>query len=78
VTVTRARSDITFTFAEEYFGYPKKPSRFLTEMGLILCEAACLISCVWEARRVRKLHFSNAKDRRAKNQCLCHPDGEDF
>ena len=60
MTVTRARSDITFTFAEEYFGYPKKPSRFLTEMGLILCEAACLISCVWEARRVRKLPIPNA------------------
>jgi hypothetical protein len=28
--------------------------------------------------QISKLHFSNAKDRRARNQCLCHPSGEDF
>jgi DNA helicase-2/ATP-dependent DNA helicase PcrA len=35
VAVTRARSDITFTYSESYYGYPKKPSRFLVEMGLV-------------------------------------------
>jgi len=35
VAITRARQDLAMTYSEAYFGYPKKPSRFLKEMGLI-------------------------------------------
>lgn len=34
VAITRARCSLTLTYAESYFGMPKKPSRFLWEMGL--------------------------------------------
>ena len=34
VAITRARCSLTLTHAESYFGSPKKPSRFLWEMGL--------------------------------------------
>lgn len=33
VAITRAEETLTITFAERYSGYPKKPSRFLGEMG---------------------------------------------
>jgi DNA helicase-2/ATP-dependent DNA helicase PcrA len=36
VAITRARKTITITFANSYFGWSKKPSRFLTEMGFTL------------------------------------------
>lgn len=35
VAITRTRIDLTLTHADKYFGYPKQPSRFLREMGLI-------------------------------------------
>jgi len=35
VAITRARTTITLTYADEYSGWRKKPSRFLREMGLI-------------------------------------------
>lgn len=34
VAITRARASVTLTYADSYFGRPKRPSRFLTEMGL--------------------------------------------
>ena len=34
VALTRVRSSLTLTLADSYFGWPKKHSRFLTEMGL--------------------------------------------
>ena len=34
VAITRVQSSLTLTFADSYFGRPKKCSRFLTEMGL--------------------------------------------
>ena len=35
VAITRAQASLTLTCAESYFGWSKKPSRFLQEMGLI-------------------------------------------
>ena len=34
VAITRTEEALTITYAGRYFGYPKKPSRFLTEMGI--------------------------------------------
>lgn len=34
VAITRAEETLTLTYAGEYFGWSKKPSRFLEEMGL--------------------------------------------
>ena len=34
VAITRVQSSLTMTYADSYFGWPKEPSRFLTEMGL--------------------------------------------
>jgi DNA helicase-2/ATP-dependent DNA helicase PcrA len=34
VAITRAEEALTLTYAGRYFGYPKAPSRFLTEMGI--------------------------------------------
>lgn len=34
VAITRAQTSLTLTYAGNYFGYRKKPSRFLAEMGL--------------------------------------------
>jgi DNA helicase-2/ATP-dependent DNA helicase PcrA len=36
VAITRVQSQLTLTFATSYFGWPKQPSRFLTEMGIDL------------------------------------------
>lgn len=36
VAITRARVSLTLTFADEYYGWSKTPSRFLSEMG-VLC-----------------------------------------
>jgi len=33
VGITRTREQLTMTYARNYFGWPKSPSRFLTEMG---------------------------------------------
>ena len=33
VAITRAQETLTLTYAREYFGYAKQPSRFLAEMG---------------------------------------------
>lgn len=33
VAITRAQTSLTLTYADKYFGWPKKPSRFLSEMG---------------------------------------------
>lgn len=35
VAITRAEENLTLSWAERYSGYPKQPSRFLREMGLI-------------------------------------------
>jgi len=35
VAITRTRKNLILTYSESYFGYPKKPSRFLREMGLV-------------------------------------------
>ena len=35
VAITRASASATLTYADTYFGRRKKPSRFLTEMGLV-------------------------------------------
>lgn len=35
VAITRAEEHLTLSWAEHYKGYPKQPSRFLREMGLI-------------------------------------------
>ena len=34
VAITRTQSTLTMTFANQYFGWTKRPSRFLREMGL--------------------------------------------
>ena len=34
VAITRVQSSLTLTHADSYFGWPKRPSRFLAEMGL--------------------------------------------
>lgn len=34
VALTRAEETLTLTYSEEVFGWPKKPSRFLAEMGI--------------------------------------------
>ena len=36
VAITRTQVSLTLTRAESYFGWPKQPSRFLREMGLLL------------------------------------------
>lgn len=36
VAITRAQESLTLTFSKEVFGWNKKPSRFLTEMGIEL------------------------------------------
>ena len=33
VAITRVQSSLTLTYADSYFGWPKRPSRFLAEMG---------------------------------------------
>ena len=35
VAITRAESSLTLSYADNYFGWTKKPSRFLQEMGLV-------------------------------------------
>lgn len=35
VAITRAHATLTITYANRYFGWPKQPSRFLQEMGLV-------------------------------------------
>lgn len=35
VAITRARSSVTLTYADSYFGWPREPSRFLADMGLM-------------------------------------------
>jgi DNA helicase-2/ATP-dependent DNA helicase PcrA len=35
VAITRTQKTLTITYSEEYFGWPKKPSRFLYEMELL-------------------------------------------
>ena len=37
VAITRASETLTLTRARQYYGYPKKPSQFLVEMGLGEC-----------------------------------------
>lgn len=34
VAITRAEITLTLTWAQRYFGYPKQPSQFLSEMGI--------------------------------------------
>ena len=34
VAITRVQASLTMTHADNYFGYPKQPSRFLSEMGI--------------------------------------------
>lgn len=36
VAITRAQESLTMTYSTRVFGWPKKPSRFLTEMGIVL------------------------------------------
>lgn len=36
VAITRTQKSLTLTFSKNVFGWPKKPSRFLTEMGIIV------------------------------------------
>lgn len=36
VAITRAQESLTLTFSANVFGWPKRPSRFLTEMGIEL------------------------------------------
>lgn len=38
VAITRAQETLTLTYADEVYGWPKDPSRFLDEMGLLGCE----------------------------------------
>ena len=35
VAITRAEESLTLTYSETYFGWSKKPSRFLSEMGIL-------------------------------------------
>jgi DNA helicase-2/ATP-dependent DNA helicase PcrA len=35
VAITRSKQTLTLSFSDEYFGWPKQPSRFLTEMELV-------------------------------------------
>ena len=35
VAITRATETLTVSYSEEYYGWPKEPSRFLAEMGLL-------------------------------------------
>ncbi len=35
VAITRTKTSLTLSYANKYYGYPKKPSRFLREMRLI-------------------------------------------
>jgi DNA helicase-2/ATP-dependent DNA helicase PcrA len=35
VAITRAEISLTLSYADKYFGWTKKPSRFLQEMGLL-------------------------------------------
>ena len=39
VGITRAQTSLTLTYSASYFGWPKEPSRFLSEMGLVSMEA---------------------------------------
>lgn len=39
VAITRAEERLTLSWAERYSGYPKQPSRFLREMGLIATQS---------------------------------------
>ena len=34
VAITRCQESLNLSYAREYFGWPKRPSRFLKEMGL--------------------------------------------
>jgi DNA helicase-2/ATP-dependent DNA helicase PcrA len=36
VAVTRSKQTLTLSFADEYFGWRKQPSRFLAEMGIAI------------------------------------------
>lgn len=36
VAITRAQESLTMTFSKQVFGWPKQPSRFLSEMGIVL------------------------------------------
>jgi DNA helicase II / ATP-dependent DNA helicase PcrA len=42
VAITRARQSLTLSLAQSYRGWPKKPSRFLREMGLLQKQATTL------------------------------------
>ncbi len=35
VAITRAKESLTISYADTYRGWPKEPSRFLREMGLL-------------------------------------------
>lgn len=53
VAITRAQASLTMTYADSYFGYSKKPSRFLGEMGFdVGNESASVV------RRHRNVHSS--------------------
>lgn len=41
VAITRVQSSLTLTHADSYFGWAKRPSRFLREMGLPSGDTAC-------------------------------------
>ena len=34
VAITRVEETLTLTRSQQYYGYPKKPSQFLAEMGI--------------------------------------------
>lgn len=40
VAITRTQATLTLTYSDSYFGWPKRPSRFLQEMGLNLSREA--------------------------------------
>ena len=40
VAITRTQATLTLTYSDSYFGWPKRPSRFLQEMGLNLSQEA--------------------------------------
>ena len=39
VAITRTQESLTLTYSDKVFGWPKQPSRFLTEMGIDLSNA---------------------------------------
>ena len=41
VAITRVQSSLTLTHASSYFGWSRRPSRFLTEMGLLSGNTRC-------------------------------------